>query len=175
MITRREVTLLRVIQRGLLGSPTAVRSARALSFFGEHAAGWLVVTVAAGVVDRSRRRSWLLRAAGIAVAHGLSITVKRVVRRNRPTDPRVRALASTPSRLSFPSSHAASTAAAAVLLTGHGRRLATAIVPPMLLSRLVLGVHYPSDVVAGTVLGAAVGLGFRRMADRVRTENGGRA
>ena len=30
------------------------------------------------------------------------------------------------------------------------------VVPLMALSRLVLGVHYPSDVVAGTLVGAAV-------------------
>jgi decaprenylphosphoryl-5-phosphoribose phosphatase len=39
-------------------------------------------------------------------------------------------------------------------------------VPPMALSRMVLGVHYPTDVVAGSVLGAAVAVGARRLANR---------
>jgi membrane-associated phospholipid phosphatase len=83
--------------------------------------------------------------------------MKRVVRRPRPDDPRVRVLAGTPSRLSFPSAHATSTTAAAVLFGTLLRRpLVAVLVPPMALSRLVLGVHYPSDVLAGSLLGVAV-------------------
>ena len=66
-------------------------------------------------------------------------------------------LVGTPSRLSFPSAHATSTTAAAVLFGGLlGRRLVPVLVPPMALSRLVLGVHYPTDVAAGALLGAGV-------------------
>ena len=75
----------------------------------------------------------------------------------------------TPSTLSFPSSHATSTTAAAVLYGGlTGKKLSPALVPPMMVSRLVLGVHYPSDVVAGSVLGSAVALVFRRFTRRRR-------
>ncbi|CAA9415776.1 MAG: Putative decaprenylphosphoryl-5-phosphoribose phosphatase, partial [uncultured Pseudonocardia sp.] len=101
--------------------------------------------------------------------HGASIGVKRVVRRPRPDDPSVEVRVGTPSRLSFPSAHATSTTAAAVLFgallhrVGRGRAVAV-LVPPMALSRLVLGVHYPSDVVAGALLGAAVAAGARRVA-----------
>jgi membrane-associated phospholipid phosphatase len=84
--------------------------------------------------------------------------VKRVVKRTRHDDDSVLVLVGTPSRLSFPSAHATSTTAAAVLYGGlTGRRLSPLLVPPMLVSRMVLGVHYPSDVVAGSVLGAAIG------------------
>jgi membrane-associated phospholipid phosphatase len=76
-------------------------------------------------------------------------------------------LVGTPSRLSFPSSHAASTTAAAVLFSGlTGRRLVPVLVPPMLVSRLVLGVHYPTDVLAGSALGAALGVAVRRRLGR---------
>jgi membrane-associated phospholipid phosphatase len=99
----------------------------------------------------------------VAAAHGTSIAVKRVVRRQRPIDPSVQVLVGTPSRLSFPSSHATSTTAAAVLYGGLLRRPLTAVlVPPMLISRLVLGVHYPTDVLVGSALGAAIGAGVRQ-------------
>jgi membrane-associated phospholipid phosphatase len=140
-----------------------MRAARGLSFFGEHSAGWFAIGLAGAAVDRDRRRDWLVASAGVVGAHAASIVIKRVVRRPRPADGSVRVLVGTPSRLSFPSSHATSTTAAAVLFSGlTGHRLVPLLVPPMLVSRLVLGVHYPSDVLAGSVLGAAAGALLRR-------------
>ncbi len=121
-----------------------------MSHFGEHAFGWAVIGGVGALVDRPRRRRWAGVAVGAVGAHAASIVVKRVVRRPRPVDPTVQVNVSTPSRLSFPSSHATSTTAAAVLLGRlTGLPLPAVLVPPMLLSRLVLGVHYPTDVLAG--------------------------
>ncbi len=104
--------------------------------------------------SRARRR-WAGVAVGALGAHAASIAIKRVVRRPRPNDPSVQVNVSTPSKLSFPSSHATSTTAAAVLLGRlTGLPLPAVLIPPMLLSRLVLGVHYPTDVLAGSALGA---------------------
>jgi membrane-associated phospholipid phosphatase len=86
-----------------------------------------------------------------------------VVRRPRPDDPRVQVHVGTPSRLSFPSAHATSSTAAAVLFGALLRKpLAAVVVPAMALSRMVLGVHYPTDVLAGSALGAAVAAVARR-------------
>jgi membrane-associated phospholipid phosphatase len=117
-------------------------------------------------VDKPRRREWLIASFGVVGAHAASIAVKRVVR-PRPDDPSVQVLVDTPSKLSFPSSHATSTTAAAVLYSGlTGRNLVPALVPPMLASRLVLGVHYPTDVLAGAALGGLVGGLIRRKLKR---------
>ncbi|HEY2723342.1 MAG TPA: phosphatase PAP2 family protein [Pseudonocardiaceae bacterium] len=159
---RREVALLAAVQRRV-AHPRAVSAARGMSHFGEHALGWLAIGALGALVDRRRRRDWLVSAAAVAAAHGTSIAVKRVVRRHRPTDPSVQVLVGTPSRLSFPSSHATSTTTAAVLYGGLLRRpLTPVLVPPMLVSRLVLGVHYPSDVLLGSALGGAIGALVRR-------------
>ncbi|RTL63764.1 MAG: phosphatase PAP2 family protein [Pseudonocardiaceae bacterium] len=145
-----------------VATPPVVTVARGMSLFGEHAAGWLALGLVGAAVDRERRRDWLGAVAGVAAAHGASIAVKRVVRRRRPDDPSVRVLARTPSTLSFPSAHATSTTAAAVLYGGMLKKpLVPVIVPPMALSRLVLGVHYPSDVLVGSALGAGVAGGVR--------------
>jgi membrane-associated phospholipid phosphatase len=157
-----ETALLCRVQGAIARRPV-VRAARGLSLFGEHSAGWFALGLAGAAIDRDRRRDWLIASAGVVGAHAASIAVKRVVRRPRPADESVRVLVGTPSRLSFPSSHATSTTAAAVLFSGlTGRRLVPVLVPPMLVSRLVLGVHYPSDVLAGSVLGAVLGGLVRR-------------
>ena len=162
MMLRREIALLAAVQRRI-AIPQVVSVAHGMSHFGEHSLGWLALGALGALVDRRRRRDWLLSAAAVAAAHGTSIAVKTVVRRHRPTDPSVAVLASTPSHLSFPSSHAASTTAAAILYGGLlRRRLSPLFVPPMLISRLVLGVHYPSDVLVGSALGAVIGAGMRR-------------
>ncbi|GAA4542776.1 phosphatase PAP2 family protein [Amycolatopsis samaneae] len=157
-----EVAVLAKAQ-SFLKSDISVKAARGLSHFGEHSAGWFAIGLIGAAVDKKRRKDWLVAAGGVVGAHAASIAVKRVVRRPRPDDPSVEVLVGTPSKLSFPSSHATSTTAAAVLYSGlTGRNLVPALVPPMLASRLVLGVHYPTDVLAGAALGGLVGGLIRR-------------
>lgn len=73
---------------------------------------------------------------------------------------------------SFPSNHAVNNAAAAVVNTVFLPRLAWlwwTIAVVVSISRVYVGVHYPSDVVAGFLIGCCVGYGFARlftMADR---------
>ncbi len=140
-----------------LSTPGTVSLARAMSHFGEHAAGWVVLSVAGALLVPGRRREWLLVGVGSVAAHAASILIKLVVRRKRPHHPDVEVKVGTPSSLSFPSAHATSSTAAAVLLCRATRSpLPLALVPLMATSRLVLCVHYPTDVIAGIAVGAAV-------------------
>lgn len=93
----------------------------------------------------------------------------------------VRTGVETPSKLSFPSSHATSTTAALVALLRLGLvppqlRWAPKLgIPAIMLSRLVLGVHYPTDVTVGAMLGAGSAvavekLGQQVLAGRAQTE-----
>lgn len=151
-----EVKALNIVQQTIGQDPRVITAARGMSHFGEHALGWIGIAAVGALLDKKRRREWAGVAVGAVGAHAASIVIKRVVRRKRPHDPSVQVNVSTPSKLSFPSSHATSTTAAAVLLGRlTGLPLPAVIVPPMLLSRMVLGVHYPSDVLAGSALGAA--------------------
>ncbi|WP_227999323.1 phosphatase PAP2 family protein [Nocardia australiensis] len=148
--------MLNAVQSRIGKNPSVITAARGMSHFGEHALGWVGIAAVGWVADKPRRRQWAGVAVGAVGAHAASIVIKRIVRRPRPNDPSVQVNVSTPSKLSFPSSHATSTTAAAVLLGKlTGLPLPAVLVPPMLLSRVVLGVHYPSDVLAGSALGAA--------------------
>ncbi|MDI3097519.1 phosphatase PAP2 family protein [Streptomyces rochei] len=138
--------------------PRVAGAARALSWAGEHGALWLAGGLAAAAADRPRRGAWLRGTALTAGAHLVSMGVKRVVRRPRPTH--VTPLVRTAGRHSFPSSHATSAAAAAVAFGALGVRAAWPLAAAVCVSRLVVGVHYPSDVAAGAALGAlTAGLG----------------
>ncbi|MEV5613541.1 phosphatase PAP2 family protein [Streptomyces sp. NPDC052225] len=143
-------------------------AARALSWAGEHGALWLAAGLVGAAADRERRSAWLRGTALTAGAHLASMGVKRVVRRPRPeAGIGVEPLVKTAGRHSFPSSHATSAAAAAVAY-GALRPVGAHVVPPlaaaMCVSRMVVGVHYPSDVAAGAALGALTArLGARWM------------
>ncbi|AGZ51290.1 phosphatase PAP2 family protein [Mycobacterium kansasii] len=157
---RGEVAAIVAVQSALNGRPEALTIAQGLSYFGEHSIGWLAASALGAVLSPRRRRDWLVAGAGAFAAHAAAVLVKRVVRRKRPHHPAVAVNVGTPSQLSFPSAHATSTTAAAILMSraaglpiGLG---AAVLVPPMALSRILLGVHYPSDVAAGVALGAAV-------------------
>ena len=154
---RGEVAALVAVQSALADRPGLLAAARGLSHFGEHSIGWLAVALLGAVLVPRRRREWLVAGAGAFVAHAAAVLVKRVVRRKRPHHPSVAVNVGTPSQLSFPSAHATSTTAAAILMSrATGLPLPVLLVPPMALSRILLGVHYPSDVAFGIALGAAV-------------------
>ncbi|MER7346986.1 phosphatase PAP2 family protein [Streptomyces aurantiacus] len=135
--------------------PRVAATARALSWSGEHGALWLAAGLAGAALDRERRAGWLRGTALTAAAHLASMGVKRIVRRPRPAH--VEPLVRTAGRHSFPSSHASS-AVAAALAYGALRPVGARLVPPlaaaMCVSRMVVGVHYPSDIAAGAALGA---------------------
>ncbi len=158
---RSEVDLLLAVQRH--ASPAALRLARGLSLAGEHAAAWTALGLVGVAADRSRRGDWLWATGTVLAAHASSVVLKRVVRRTRPEHPELAHHVGVASRWSFPSSHATSTTAAAIVFARlTGSRLPYAAVPLMAWSRLAAGVHHPSDVAVGSALGAAVAVAAGR-------------
>ncbi len=140
-------------------TPRVERAVAGFSRIGEHGAVWLALGVAGALLDEEPRRgAWRRAVAAVIGTYFANTALKLVVRRRRPELPRLPALTGTPTRLSFPSAHAATSFAAARLYARAGLpafplyELACALA----LSRVYLGVHYPSDVLAGALLGSVV-------------------
>ena len=167
-----ESHVLEKIQDVAFDAPGVLPTARALSHFGEHALGWMALSaVGAGVnyAKPAARRQWAYVGVGAFTAHAASVVIKRIVRRKRPDYDYVKVGVKTPSKLSFPSSHATSTSA---FLVGAAHVLGTPAplvgVPVMMASRMVLGVHYPSDTALGALLGAATAEACHRYERKTR-------
>lgn len=134
-------------QMTLLGQPIfALLSAAAISYYGEYSESWQLML--AGMIV----------AATLLAASGL----KFVLRRQRP--PTEYAAAMFIKTYSFPSGHAAASTSCyglvlyLMLISQEPLLIVTAIalVPVVLsigISRIYLGAHYPSDIIAGWIFG----------------------
>jgi membrane-associated phospholipid phosphatase len=125
-----------------------------------------------------KRRQPRAAAAGllaIGTAALLVTVLKQTFDRPRPplADPTLDPIGIVPASASFPSGHAATAFAAAVaigLVHPRLRRPLLALAAVVALSRVYLGVHYVLDVLAGTVLGVAVGIAAARVLRAVAPE-----
>lgn len=154
-----DLAVLRAIRRRPLPR-RAELAALAFTRAGEHGLLWQALCLVGALADRRRRPAYLGAMRTIMGAYLANIALKYVVRRRRPALEDLPApLSSTVTSLSYPSAHATTSFAAARALTRDGglpRTPVYATATAMALSRVYVGVHYPSDVVAGAVLGTAL-------------------
>jgi len=131
----------------------------AFSRLGQHGGIWIAVGAAGALLDApSRRRRWQRGGTVVGAVYLANTALKLLVRRPRQQLPGLPPLTGTPTQLSFPSAHAATSFAGARLYAQIGLPAAPLYVlaGALALSRLYLGVHYPSDILAGALLGTAV-------------------
>lgn len=141
-------------------TPGLEKAAKALGKAGNNGVIWVVLCLALVVVGDGHREAWLICAALAPVAIALNYVLKVIVKRPRPALAGLPPLGGAPSSLSFPSAHATSSFAVATAMTRVEPlgALAFVLAFALALGRPYLGMHYPSDVLAGALLGVLLGL-----------------
>ncbi len=160
-ITQAELSVLDFI-RDHVGCALFDRLMPAVTFLGDGGAVWIALTAALLIFRRSRRYGAMLALSLMMGAFVCNAVLKPLVARARPFEAGGFSglLIAAPEDFSFPSGHttAAFAAAAVFLLAGIRGRWAVLVLAALIsFSRLYLYVHYPTDVLAGVLLGFLAG------------------
>ncbi|HZG49220.1 MAG TPA: phosphatase PAP2 family protein [Thermoleophilaceae bacterium] len=157
MLSALDVRLLRLMRtRGHW--PGLEKAAIGLARSGESGLLWHGLAAGGALLQRSRRAEHMRAMRIVLVTLVANSLVKQAVRRTRPVlEEELPALVPVLSGRSYPSAHSSTSFAGA-------RALSAALPAPplyalalsMALTRPYLGVHYPSDIVAGALLGDAL-------------------
>lgn len=142
---------------------------RTLSLSANKGRLWLALAALGLLLPGRTRRAALRGVAALALTSAVANGVlKPLTRRPRPLldrTPVVRHLPRSPRTTSFPSGHAASAAAfttGAMLESPVAGLVLAPVAAAVAYSRVHVGVHYASDVIAGAALGAGIALATRR-------------
>ena len=138
-----------------------------LSYAGRLGLLWLVLAAVLCAVYR-RWGVLLMTFMAVALADWTAAAIKALVDRPRPPVryPLPKTLVPLPHDPSFPSGHAATSFAAATMLSFAFPALTPALLvlaAAVAFSRVYVGVHYPLDIIGGAALGALVATALRRL------------
>ncbi|ROS01261.1 undecaprenyl-diphosphatase [Sinobacterium caligoides] len=100
--------------------------------------------------------------SAFAIERLLYLLLKNTLRRQRPSAvvPHIEALVKAFDKFSLPSGHTMAAfllAAFAVIVFGKAAAIVYVWAVLVGVSRVILGVHYPSDIILGAILGSAIG------------------
>lgn len=113
----------------------------------------------------------ILLIAGLTVSFYTAAVLKILIARPRPfvALSNVILLAASEKSYSFPSSHAVSAFMVASLSSSHFKKyiLFYSLAALMAFSRVYIGVHYPSDVIGGAVIGILIGYFLVRIGKKI--------
>lgn len=146
-----------------------------LSALGNAGILWIAVTLVMLFIKKYRNTGWQMAIAMAVVFVVGNLVLKNLVARDRPCwiDPNVMLLVPSPHDFSFPSGHSMNSFTAATVLFLNDRRLgipALALASLIAFSRLYNFVHFPTDVLAGILIGTVVGIlvcaGYQRLLKR---------
>jgi len=134
-----------------------------ITFLGDEGIIWILAGVAL-LFSKKHRKNGVVLLLGLLLGSIIGNEIlKPIIARDRPCaiDPTVQLLIDRPSSFSFPSGHTTSSfVGAAVLMKTDKRFGIPALVVACLIafSRMYLFVHFPTDILAGIVLGTVIGV-----------------
>lgn len=145
---------------------------RFITSLGDEGIFWIALTVLLLIFRKTRRAGMCCALALILDLLVVNICLKPLVARTRPYDvlQLIQPLIENPHDFSFPSGHSAvSFAGAWAFFRSTGRKWgvpALVLAALIALSRLYVGVHYPTDVLFGALTGALLGEASLRIVRR---------
>ena len=160
-ITEKEIAILDFLQESVR-SDTLDTIMPIITKLGSYGIVWIIICIYLLARKKYRRDGLML---AVALIIGLiigNITLKPIIRRTRPYDVNTAFQLLIPKQIdfSFPSGHSLSSFAAATVLFCTNKKMgipAIMLAASIAFSRLYLYVHYPSDVVGGSVMGIIIG------------------
>lgn len=137
-----------------------------------HGEIWIVCSVILMCFSKTRK-------AGVSVAVALilgfligNMTIKPLVARIRPYElTQVSLLISQPKDYSFPSGHTLASFESAFAIFFNNRKLgivALIVASVIAFSRLYLYVHFPTDIIAGVILGFVIAVVSKKLSDKIK-------
>lgn len=130
---------------------------------------WILIAVLLLCIPRTRKNGAQLGVSSAGCGLIGNVLLKHLVARDRPCwlEPHMMLIA-TPHDYSFPSGHTMASFAAATVLWHWNRKVGLAayvLAGLIAFSRLYLFVHFPSDVLAGAVIGCLIGIAAVKLVD----------
>lgn len=147
-----------------------------VSFITNHGEAWIVIALIMLCFKKMRKCGITISISLIMALVIGNVFLKNLIARDRPfwVDESIALLATPPTSYSFPSGHTFSAFAASISILLYSKKLgipAVVLASSIAFSRMYLFFHYPTDVLAGIILGIIVALISYRLVNNVDSKH----
>jgi undecaprenyl-diphosphatase len=168
-MTQIDISIMECIRQNMT-SPLMDKIMTAITHMGDYGILWIGLCIILMAVPKTRKSGFALATAMIAGLVICNLLMKNIIARPRPfVAYDFPIIINPPMGYSFPSGHSSNSFIAATVIAMGNKKLALpAYIIAILIafSRVYLCVHYPSDIIAGAVIGMGIGCATVRLFDK---------